>query len=121
MTPFVGKNFNVTKAGIHADGLLKDPEIYNIFDTEALLDRPPLVAVSNVSGLAGIACWINNYYRLTGDKVVSKKDPFIAKMKEWIDKQYDEGRITVISDEEMVHLLEETAPDVYKKVARPKN
>ena len=24
MTPFVGKNFNVTRAGIHADGLLKD-------------------------------------------------------------------------------------------------
>lgn len=33
-TPFVGKNFNVTKAGIHADGMLKDQEIYNIFDTE---------------------------------------------------------------------------------------
>jgi isopropylmalate/homocitrate/citramalate synthase len=120
MTPFVGKNFNVTKAGIHADGLLKDPEIYNIFDTEALLDRPPLVAVSNVSGLAGIACWINNYYRLAGESAVSKKDPFIAKMKEWIDKQYDEGRITVISDEEMVHLFEETAPEIFAKVARAK-
>ena len=33
-TPFVGKNFNVTRAGIHADGLLKNEEIYNIFDTE---------------------------------------------------------------------------------------
>ena len=120
MTPFVGKNFNVTKAGIHADGLLKDPEIYNIFDTEALLDRPPLVAVSNVSGLAGIACWINNYYRLAGENAVSKKDPFISKMKEWIDKEYDGGRVTVISDEEMVHLFEETAPEVYAKVARPK-
>ena len=30
MTPFVGRNFNVTRAGIHADGLLKDEEIYNI-------------------------------------------------------------------------------------------
>jgi len=29
-TPFVGKNFNVTRAGIHADGLLKNEEIYNI-------------------------------------------------------------------------------------------
>ena len=25
--PFVGKNFNVTRAGIHADGLLKNEEI----------------------------------------------------------------------------------------------
>ena len=31
-TPFVGRNFNVTRAGIHADGLLKDEEIYNIFN-----------------------------------------------------------------------------------------
>ncbi len=35
-TPFVGKNFNVTKAGIHADGMLKDQEIYNIFDTQKI-------------------------------------------------------------------------------------
>ena len=54
-TPFVGKNFNVTRAGIHADGLLKNEEIYNIFDTDKLLNRPVLVAVSNTSGLAGIA------------------------------------------------------------------
>ena len=53
-TPFVGKNFNVTRAGIHADGLLKNEEIYNIFDTDKLLNRPVLVAVSNTSGLAGI-------------------------------------------------------------------
>ena len=43
-TPFVGKNFNVTRAGIHADGLLKNEEIYNIFDTDKLLNRPVLVS-----------------------------------------------------------------------------
>ncbi len=43
-TPFVGKNFNVTRAGIHADGLLKNEEIYNIFDTEKFLNRPVLVS-----------------------------------------------------------------------------
>ena len=35
-TPFVGKNFNVTKAGIHADGMLKDQEIYNILNKIAI-------------------------------------------------------------------------------------
>ena len=64
MTPFVGRNFNVTRAGIHADGLLKDEEIYNIFNTEKLLDRPAAVAISKTSGLAGIAYWINQNYRL---------------------------------------------------------
>ena len=68
-TPFVGKNFNVTRAGIHADGLLKNEEIYNIFDTEKILNRPVQVAISNTSGLAGIAHWMNRHYQLkkTGD------------------------------------------------------
>ena len=66
-TPFVGKNFNVTRAGIHADGLLKNEEIYNIFDTEKFLNRPVLCAVSNTSGLAGIAHWLNSYYGLKGE------------------------------------------------------
>ena len=43
MTPFVGRNFNMTRAGIHADGLLKDEEIYNIFNTRKLLNRKPTV------------------------------------------------------------------------------
>ena len=68
-TPFVGKNFNVTRAGIHADGLLMNEEIYNIFDTDKLLNRPVRVAVSNTSGLAGIAHWISShpkYIKLKG-------------------------------------------------------
>ena len=36
-TPFVGRNFNSTRAGIHADGMLKNEEIYNIFDTTKIL------------------------------------------------------------------------------------
>ena len=50
MTPFVGENFNVTKAGIHADGLMKDEEIYNIFNTKKLLNRSPGVSISKTSG-----------------------------------------------------------------------
>ena len=74
MTPFVGANFNQTRAGIHADGLLKDEEIYNIFDTEKLLNRKVQVTVSKTSGLAGIAFWINSHYNLPGtEKEVSKR------------------------------------------------
>jgi isopropylmalate/homocitrate/citramalate synthase len=101
-TPFVGSNFNVTRAGIHADGLLKNEEIYNIFDTGKFLNRPPLVAVSNTSGLAGIAHWINNYYHLNEERRIDKTSPLVAKVKEWVDKQYDDGRVTVITDNELV-------------------
>lgn len=70
MTPFVGKNFNVTRAGIHADGILKNEEIYNIFNTDLLLNRPVQIAVSKTSGLAGIAYWVNNYFNFKGDKAL---------------------------------------------------
>ena len=118
MTPFVGKSFNVTRAGIHADGLMKDEEIYNIFDTTKLLGRPPLVAVSATSGLAGIACWINNYYRLTGDRAVDKHHPAVARMKEWIDREYDNGRVTVISDDELEALMKLYGKDILERSAK---
>ena len=104
-TPFVGKNFNVTRAGIHADGLLKNEEIYNIFDTNKFLNRPVLVAVSNTSGLAGIAHWINTYYRLTGERALDKNSELVIRVKEWVDTEYEAGRITVMTDDELVRVI----------------
>ena len=101
MTPFVGKNFNVTRAGIHADGLLKDQEIYNIFDTEKLLGRKPSVMIGKTSGLAGIAYWINEYYELPPERAVDKRAPVVTHLKEWIDREYENGRQTSISPIEL--------------------
>lgn len=111
-TPFVGKNFNVTRAGIHADGLLKNEEIYNIFDTDKFLNRPVVVAVSNTSGLAGIAHWINSYYKLKGDKAVDKSNPVVLKCKEWVDEEYDNGRVTVITDDELIQIIRKAEEDL---------
>ena len=104
-TPFVGKNFNVTKAGIHADGMLKNEEIYNIFDTEKFLDRPALVSVSNTSGAAGIAYWINAFYKLPKERQVDKNSQLVCKVKDWVDKEYEEGRVTVLTDEELIEKI----------------
>lgn len=112
MTPFVGRSFNLTRAGIHADGILKDEEIYNIFDTKKLLNRAPTVAVSNTSGLAGIALWINGFYNLSGEKAVNKNHPCVAKIKEWIDGEYEAGRVTVISDDELEALVKLYGKDI---------
>ena len=110
MTPFVGRNFNVTRAGIHADGLMKDQEIYNIFDTEKFLKRPPAVQIGKASGLAGIAYWINSSYNLTGEAAVDKRDPLVVTMKEWVDKEYEDGRQTMLSNHELECMLERLAP-----------
>ena len=110
-TPFVGKNFNVTRAGIHADGLLKNEEIYNIFDTEKFLNRPVVCAISNTSGLAGIAHWINTKYHLEGDNQMDKNSEFVHFIKAWVDEQYASGRVTVMTDDEMHDKISEVAPE----------
>ncbi|MBR3607958.1 MAG: 2-isopropylmalate synthase, partial [Lachnospiraceae bacterium] len=111
-TPFVGKNFNVTRAGIHADGLLKNEEIYNIFDTEKYLKRPALCAISNTSGLAGIAHWINQYFKLSESQQVDKNSPMVKVIKEWVDKEYESGRVTVVTEEEILTIIQNTACDL---------
>ena len=110
MTPFAGSSFNSTRAGIHADGLMKDAEIYTIFDTNKLLNRPATVEISKTSGAAGIAYWINQHYRLKDDKQIAKTDPLVLTLKGWIDGQYEDGRQTVISHKELEEKIGEFAP-----------
>lgn len=114
-TPFVGNNFNVTRAGIHADGLLKNEEIYNIFDTEKILNRPVLVAVSNTSGLAGIAHWMNTYFKRKGKYAIDKFDPIVLKVKEWVDSEYEAGRVTVITDYELLQAIQQATSEQNEK------
>ncbi len=112
-TPFVGRNFNATRAGIHADGMLKNEEIYNIFDTKTILNRPATVIVDATSGTAGIAYWINGYYHLEGDLQIDKRDPIVLKMKELVDKEYAEGRNTAMGDIELDAMLKNIDDDVH--------
>ena len=112
-TPFVGRNFNATRAGIHADGMLKDEEIYNIFDTKAILNRPAMVIVDAHSGLAGLAYWMNGYYHLSGDIAVDKRDDIVVKMKELVDKEYAAGRNTAMGDVELDGMLKALDKDIH--------
>ena len=98
-TPFVGSEFNTTQAGIHADGILKDEEIYNIFDTTLILNSPPGVAITATSGAAGLAMWMSSK-RYPGEKF-GKDDERVLKLKVWVDEQYDAGRVTTMSDNEL--------------------
>ena len=99
--PFVGSGFNVTSAGVHADGLIKCEEIYNIFDTRKILKRPITTTITDKSGNAGIAFWINQRFNLEGNKTVDKRHPGVSKIHKWVMEQYESGRITSISPEEM--------------------
>ena len=115
MTPFVGEYFNVTRAGIHADGLSKDERIYNIFDTRKFLNRPAGVMLTNASGLAGIAYWINQHFHLHGQNAVDKHDPVCVQIKEKIDELFAYGRQTAMTDKEVYAMLRAVAPDRFGK------
>jgi citrate (Re)-synthase len=111
--PFVGRNFNSTRAGIHADGLLKDEEIYNVFNTEKILRRPVTVAVNEHSGLAGIAHWLNSHFKLKGDMAVDKKDAVVEKIKSEVDREFAEGRTTSFGDDELELILRQADEERY--------
>ncbi|HLB05575.1 MAG TPA: histone-lysine N-methyltransferase [Thermodesulfobacteriota bacterium] len=111
--PFVGEDFNVTRAGIHADGVLKNEEIYNIFDTAALLKRPLGVMVTDKSGLAGIASWTNMHLGLEGEKKIDKRHPGVAKINKWVMAEFEKGRETSVSTEEMERLAHKYLPELF--------
>jgi isopropylmalate/homocitrate/citramalate synthase len=111
--PFVGVDFNMTRAGIHADGVSKDERIYNIFDTRKLLDRPPNVAITNRSGVDGIALWVNEYLNLKGEERLSKTK--VGRVARWVRDQYEvHGRITSISKEELIEVCKQHLPKYFK-------
>jgi isopropylmalate/homocitrate/citramalate synthase len=105
--PLVGRDFNVTRAGIHADGLLKDEEIYNCFDTKKLLNRPVSVAITDKSGAAGVKHWIESRFKIE----IPKHSPHITWIKDKIDAEYAANRVSAISDEEMFEWMRETFGD----------
>lgn len=105
--PLVGKDFNVTRAGIHADGLTKNEEIYNCFDTANLLNRPVRVAITDKSGAAGIKHWIEAKYQIE----IPKHSPHVTKIKDYIDAEYASDRVSAISNKEMTAWVKEVFAD----------
>lgn len=114
--PFVGKDFNTTRAGIHADGILKSQEIYNIFDTDMLLNRPLKVTVTDKSGSAGIARWLSeNIDSVKSGKreSLNKRMPGVNEINKWVQAQYSSGRTTSISPDELIAQAKHYIPSLF--------
>jgi len=111
--PFVGANFNMTQAGIHALGVSQDERIYNIFDTAKFLNRPPRVAINDRSGVDGIVLWVNDYLGLEGEDRLSKTK--VGRIARWVRDQYEkQGRITSISEEELLKVCKQHLPEYFE-------
>ena len=111
--PFAGRYFNATSAGIHVDGLAKNTEIYNIFDTKLLLDRPSPVVITDKSGRAGVAYWVNQELDLPEEQKISKTHPAIGQIYDRVCQAYEKGRVTSFSDKEMLALGKRYLPQYF--------
>lgn len=111
--PFVGRDFNATSAGIHVDGLIKNEEIYNIFDTRKLLDRQPPIIITDKSGKAGVAYWVNQFLELPEEKRIDKRHPGVSKIYLRIMEAYERGRNTSFSNQEMQVLARRYLPELF--------
>jgi citrate (Re)-synthase len=111
--PFLGKASNTTSAGIHVDGALKNEEIYNIFDTTLILGRAPGVNITDKSGMAGIAHWINTHVDLPDEDPIDKQHPAVSKIYDTVMDQYEKGRVTAFSDKEMKALVKKLMPELF--------
>ncbi len=112
--PFVGRDFNTTRAGIHAGGLRSDERIYNIFNTTALFGRPPRVAITDKSGVDGIAHWVNEFLGLKGKERLSKIK--VHKVARWVMDQYEvDDRLSAITDEELEEQVKTHLPEQFAR------
>ena len=111
--PFAGRDFNATSAGIHVDGLAKNEEIYNIFDTTKILGRPVPIIITDKSGKAGVSYWINTTLELTGEEQVDKRHPAVDKIYRRIMEAYEAGRNTSFSNQEMKALVKRYMPELF--------
>lgn len=111
--PFAGKDFNATSAGIHVDGLAKNEEIYNIFDTTKILNRSVPIIINDKAGRAGVAYWINQQFNLPPERQVSKKHPAVGQIHTKIMAAYEEGRNTSFSNKEIKTLVRRFMPELF--------
>jgi predicted ATP-dependent protease len=40
-----------------------------------------------------------------GEKAIDKAHPIVQHIKEWVDEEYENGRVTVITDDELVNMI----------------
>ena len=111
--PFAGKDFNATSAGIHVDGLAKNEEIYNIFDTTKILNPSVPIIINDKAGRAGVAYWINQQFNLPPERQVSKKHPAVGQIHTRIMAAYEEGRNTSFSNKEIKNLVRRFMPELF--------
>ncbi len=109
--PILGENAFRTKAGIHIDGLLKNPAIYLPFDPEEVLGIPYTVEITPYSGRAGLIYWLVKKAGVR-DWITLKGDPRLDNAYREVLSLFEGGRTEPLSDEEVLDILRRHVPEL---------
>ncbi|MBU1797214.1 MAG: histone-lysine N-methyltransferase, partial [Bacteroidetes bacterium] len=71
------------------------------------------MSITDKSGTAGIAHWLNDHLKVPEEKVIDKGHPGVFQIKKWIDKEYAGQRITSISNGEMLQQAKLHFPQLF--------
>jgi len=112
--PILGDNAFRTKAGIHVDGLLKNPEVYLPFDPNVTLGIPASIMVNVYSGKAGVIYWIKSMFNLDSMDDL-KNDRRVNQLYNEVIKLYTDGRTAPVSDYEMLQLVKKYMPELIER------
>ena len=63
---------------------------------------------------------MNSYFGLEGEQRIDKRDPAVVKLKEWIDEQIQDGRMTIFGDAELDHALKRLMPETWAELSARK-
>lgn len=115
--PLVGRNAFRTKAGVHIDGLMKNPEVYLPFDP-GIVGRSADIAVTPYGGRAAVLMWLRSRLPPGEAAVLDKNDPRVEALYRDVVRVFDEtGRHTPLSDEEMELLASRYFPQLAGRAA----
>ena len=54
-----------------------------------------------------------NIIKLSDDRQVDKNSELVCRLKEWVDKEYEDGRVTVLTDEELVAKIDSVCDELH--------
>lgn len=113
--PILGENAFRTKAGIHIDGLLKNPAIYLPFDPEEILGIPYTVEITPYSGRAGLIYWIVNKLHFENWQQL-KEDKRLEEAYKEVLEMFKDGRTQPLSDHEVLRIIKKHLPELVEGI-----
>ena len=79
------------------------------------------IAITQSSGNTGIAYWLNSFLCLDDSDCIPENHPNVAKIKAWVDEQYEKGRMAPITDEEILILAKEHLLEYFQEIFKPES